>query len=221
MRFILANIAREMGRHREEVDFHTVHRFCPEIARNRTLEGVVRTEGLALFLKTHLPWVASYRRWPALLIVRNPADVMVSYHRYLTEEHGLRFGDMSTFVRHWRYGIAAWERFHVAWRGHQSVLLRYEDLLVDTTGQVASVLEQLGCDVPADVVARAVELSSRENMRKALAERGDPCSGNPEFEFVGRGGRGDGEGAGPRALSQADRDYMRQQCPQCFGWLGY
>jgi len=221
MRFILANIARMIGGHDGDVDFHTVHRFCPERARNRSLEGVVRTEGFPLFLKTHLPWGSPYRRWPALLIVRNPADVMVSCHHYLTEEHGLSFRDMSAFVRHWRYGIAAWERFHLAWRDHQTVLVRYEDLLADAAGQVAAALGQLGCDVPDDVVQRAVELSSRENMRKALADRGDPCSDNPEFQFVGAGRPGEGDPTGHQGLSQADRETIRQQCSQCMDWLGY
>lgn len=221
MRFILANISRVIGGHEGEVDFHTVHLFCPEIARNRSLEGVARTEGFPLFLKTHLPWVSQYRRWPALLIVRNPADVMASYHHSLTEEHGLSFRDISAFVRHWRYGAAAWERFHLAWRGRQTVLLRYEDLLADAACQVAAALEQLGCDVPDDVVRHAVELSSRENMRKALADRGDPCSGNPEFQFVGTAPPGDDDGTGPQSLSQADRETIRRQCSQCIDWLGY
>jgi len=36
MRFILANIARTTGGHDEETGFHTIHRFCPEIARTRS-----------------------------------------------------------------------------------------------------------------------------------------------------------------------------------------
>ena len=216
MRFIVSNISRLLDDHPREVDFHSIGNYAPVIRGNRHLPGAVETPGCPLFLKTHFPYVPRFEKYKSILIVRNPEDVMLSYYIYLTQEKGKSLPGISEFIRHWRYGVPAWKNYHLSWMGHYDVLVRYEDLLMDVFGTVKGMYMELGYDVSPMVIKEAIERSSKDNMRQLLKEKGDPCSGNPDFQFVRSGVKGEGN----KALGRGDREYLSRECNPVLERLG-
>jgi hypothetical protein len=217
LRFIVSNISRLQGSHGREVDFHSIEEYAPVIRGNRHLTGAVETPGCPLFLKTHFPYVPGFGRYKSVLVVRNPEDVMLSYYIYLTQERGNSLPGIGRFVRHWRYGIPAWRNYHLSWMGNYDVLVRYEDLLADAFGTVDRMYKELGYRVSPTVVKEAIECSSKDNMRRVLNEKGDPRSGNPGFQFVRSGVKGEGK----RALDRDDIEYISRECGPVLERLGY
>lgn len=217
LRFMLANMSRLLGRWELEVDFHTVARYVPEIRRNRTLENRIETPGFPLFLKTHFPWIRGFREYRSVVVVRDPADTLVSYYRHLGEGAGRRMPPLDRFIRHWRYGAPAWKDWYGSWRPYCTHIIRYETLLTDPAFTLRSLFEGLELNVPDETIAEAISLSSRENMRRLQAERGDPNLRNPSFQFVNRARAG----AGRETLGDAELRYVRQTTDTVAKWYGY
>lgn len=186
VRFILSNLSRIKGDHCVDVDFHSVARYVPEPRRNRTLEGRIETQGLPLFLKTHFPHVRQFDKYKSLVIVRDPADTLVSYYRHLRGAAGKRLPDLSRFVVHWRYGCEAWREWYAAWTENAAHVLRYEDLLADPVGTMRVALHELEVEVDRVQLESAVQGSTRERMRSAQERRGDPHPRNSDYQFVGK-----------------------------------
>lgn len=186
LRFIISNLSRRLGGHSLPVDFHSVARYVPEIRRNRALEGRIETPGFPLFLKTHFPCIRGFSGYRSVVVIRDPADTLVSYHRHLTGAAGKKLPEMDAFVRHWRYGIDAWRAWYSAWEGHASFILRYEDLLVDALGRTGALLEAFDISVDNDSIESSVARSSKDSMRRAQQKRGDPHPKNRDYQFVGK-----------------------------------
>lgn len=217
LRFILANISRQMGGHKPEVDFHTLDRYVPVIRVNRHLAGRIETLNFPLFLKTHFPWVRGFRAYPSVVLIRDPADTLVSYYRHLSEGAGKRLPELSRFIRHWRYGAPAWSDWYRSWQNRHQALVRYEDLLEEPGSVLQRMFGELGVEVPESIVEESISLSSRDRMRRLQAERGDPNLRNPSFQFVKRARAG----AGRETMSEADLRYVRRATASVAREYGY
>lgn len=217
LRFMLANLSRSQGGHDIEVDFQTIGRYVPDIRRNRRLTGRITSPGFPLFLKTHFPWIRGFVPFRAVVVVRDPVDTLVSHYRHLTQGAGKRLPRIERFIRHWRYGAGAWRDWYRSWRGHTNAVVRYEDLLSDPDRELQRLLEALEIRTPSGSVADAVARSSRDNMRRLQAERGDPNLRNPDFRFVNQARAG----AGTDLLAPAEIEYVRRKTQPVAGWYGY
>jgi Sulfotransferase domain len=116
-------------------------------------------------------------RYPRVIyIVRDPRDVVVSqyhYHRKIK-----RIADDSPIERFvtrflagetcphgsWGQNIASW--LYTRQDNSQLLWLRYEDLVSDTTRELAKVVSFLGLQSKPDEIRRAVERSSADRMRQ-------------------------------------------------------
>ncbi|HHC72521.1 MAG TPA: hypothetical protein ENK54_06440 [Thiotrichales bacterium] len=206
VRFIAANMARESMGRGPEVDFHTVSGYAPELQRDSVRRAIVPPR-LPVLLKTHSPWRRVWKGQAVLLVIREPGDVMVSYHRYLEGEQGFELPPLARFVRSEEYGIPAWKAFHRSWIGHVTAVLRYESLIENTVPAVIRAWDLLGYPVPQGLAEVAVARSSKEVMRRLREERGDPCGRNPDFPFVRKGEVGESK----RVLDEATRRYIREE----------
>jgi hypothetical protein len=186
LRFILANLSRSIGDHDLDVDFHSIGRYVPEIRRNRKLEGRIETSGFPLFLKTHFPHIPGFDRYRALVVIRDPADTLVSYHRHLSGAAGKRLPDLPRFVHHWRYGVDAWRDWYEGWVDRAAHVIRYEDLLEDPVAAMRSALGALDLALDTEAIDIALQRSSKDRMRSAQEERGDPNLRNRRYQFVGK-----------------------------------
>ena len=120
------------------------------------------------FIKSHASYNPYYKQ--IVYLLRNPFNVMISYHRYLTQL-GIITDDFSSFIRNDKYGINAWVNHVEGWtvnkkKAIRMYLLKYEQLLEDPVCTIYKLYESWGFEINEDIVKKAVNLSSIENMRK-------------------------------------------------------
>jgi hypothetical protein len=198
---------------RPEVGFDHINDACPWVERSLAV-GSITPAALARLpspriFKTHLlpQWLPQQGKF--VVIVRDPADVALSY--YALHRAYLGFGGtlddfLARFVAgrvqygSWWAHVRSWERH----AGPDVLHVRYEALRRDPAGQLRRVAAF--AELPTDDarITAAVEGASLPRM-KALEERFDHATsilrerGVQPRSFIGRG-----EGAGP-ALSPAQR----------------
>jgi len=186
-----------------------------------------------------------YRKIRTMLLVRHPADVAVSQffqwkHRIQPRkkwlnEYPLDGSDVSMFdmIMHSNAGVPYAVRFLNNWRreweGREDLeVVRYEDMTVDTHGQLYRILRFLGFEATDTELEECVRFASFENMRR-IEEHG-------VFWFAGRGMKGKksedsnvflvrrGKAGGWRDYFPDDRaaaieDYIEQHLEPGFGYL--
>ena len=129
---------------------------------------------------------ASHRDWdpdlfagtPAVFLVRDPRDVLVSSYFHQTR-HKHRFdGDLSDFIDDADYGVGAIGTFHNRWldglRGQRHIVISYEQLSDDTHATVRRVLEFLGLPVDEAALDHAIRQAQFDRMRKKEQREGIP-----------------------------------------------
>lgn len=125
------------------------------------------------FVKTHLlpDTFHQSRAHRAVLLVRDPRDTLFSYYNWrlgFSEE-----GETRTFERFLTEpnpsGVRAaadWQRFHESWNQSASHVIRFEDLKRDPFSAVGTFLQSFGVTYAGDDLARALQLSSFDAMRR-------------------------------------------------------
>ena len=166
-RFLIANSIYQ----EEPVTFANIEQKIPDVYKN-TRRHLQRTPRPRV-LKSHEYFDPRYKK--VIYIVRDPRDVAVSYYHfdrkrkkfedgYPLERYIARFiaGEVDDYGS-WKENVASWL---AARQGTDSfLLLRYEDMLEETAGELAKVASFLGIERSPAQLARAVELSSADRMR--------------------------------------------------------
>lgn len=204
MRFVISNIANLHGNFYQEVNFHNIAQLSPEIRGNRQLLNTKNSIHFPIYLKTHFPYNKNFLPYKKVLLLRKPEDVMYSYLVHLEQERGKIFSTQSNFLRHWRYGIDAWYNFHKTWLHNYDYLIKYEDLLLNPKKTLKEMYEYFSIKLDDEIIEQALELSSKENMRKLLNEKGDPNAKNKNFQFVRNAVKGDGK----KKFSKKELEYI-------------
>jgi len=153
-------------------------------------------------LKSHDCFDPRYGR--AVVVVRDPRDVLLSYHRFC-----LKMGyvpadlDLAGFTDRFLAGslddYGSWAQNVGSWRAAWThdpaiVMVRYEDLLAAPEAQTARIAQALALPDDRESVARAVAASDADAMR--ASERDDAGQwwvnrgGRADIPFVGRGEAG-------------------------------
>lgn len=213
---------------RPAVEFQHINEVCPWLERSLAI-GSVTPEALAglpspRIFKTHLlrQWLPREGRF--VVLVRDPADVAVSYYELYRALLGFR-GSLDEFLRRFEAGrvqygswwahVRSWERQ----AGPDVLWVRYEALRADPAGELRRVAEFAGLPSDAERIAAAVAGASLPRM-KALEERFDHATsllherGVRPRSFIGRGRGGDGVlTAGQRARIEAAgrRSFARER----------
>jgi len=169
-RFLIANLLHP----NQNVSFTNIEKLIPDTASqsNRALKATPRPR----IIKTHQYF--DHRYGKIIYIVRDPRDVALSYYdfqrKYRQIEDGYpleRYVDdfvtgklISTDWGTWGENVASW----IFTRGKRKefLLLRYEDMMKDTTLQLARIGTFLGIEAEPDGLQRAIECSSAERMRE-------------------------------------------------------
>jgi hypothetical protein len=174
-RFLFGNLIQD-----EPITFANVNRLVPMIYDypDRVLRRLPR------ILKSHESFDPRYPQ--VIHIVRDPRDVAVSFYYYNIKT--LHIPDdypMESFVRRFVAGdtvnyanrLGNWEDHTLSWlRMRQDRptyrLVRYEDLLSQPEDELAKLTALLPIPLRGERIARAVELSSAENMRSLEKKQG-------------------------------------------------
>jgi hypothetical protein len=190
-RFVVSNVNSIIAGD-SDASFHTISNYAPAVRGNRKLSSLVSVDGTPVFLKTHFPFNPFFKGAPAVVVVRDPFYVIPSYYEYLCNAKGKKLSSIEDFFWHWRYGFNAWGKFMSSWRDSENaIFVRYEDLLGDPILAFSQLYKRLGYEISKDVISAAVDKSSRDRMRKSLAEKGDPHNING-FQFVKKSGENQG-----------------------------
>jgi hypothetical protein len=167
-RFLIANLVYPEKR----PDFSNINLVIPdpEALSKRTLAKLPRPR----ILKSHQYFDPRYKR--IIYIVRDPRDVVLSQYyfhikrtlidnSYPVEQFVQRFvaGETSNYAS-WGENVAGWLATRYDTQGF--LLLRYEDMIADTSRELAKVATFLEIDADVQRVTQAVEQSSAERMRE-------------------------------------------------------
>lgn len=179
-RFLVANLLFP-GR---EVSFLDIDYLIPDVLNinRRELAKIPRPR----LIKSHEYFDPRYKK--IIYIVRDPRDVVVSYYYFHLKQGFISDGyPMEEFVNRFISGnvdpiFASWGQNVISWMGtsfnrKDFLLLRYEDMKLNTVAELTRIAEFLGISVNLSKISRAVELSSAERMRNL--EKRD------EYQWIG------------------------------------
>ena len=175
-RFLVGNLVHT----EESVTFLNVERLVPDMYKHS--DRYMRNLPRPRILKSHEVFDPRYRR--VIYIVRDPRDVAVSqYHWEMKQKSVQDEYPIEQFVPRWIEGIywdrlANWGDHVTSWlstrQGRDSfVILRYEDLLANAQAELVKVARLLGIEPAPERLARAVDLSSADRMKKLESTQGD------------------------------------------------
>jgi hypothetical protein len=173
-RFLVCNLINADN----PVTFAGLESRIPEIydVPDRVLRAFPRPR----IVKSHECFDPRYKK--VIYIVRDPRDVAVSYYEFqlkrkvVTEDCGLEEFVPRFIESEFEPNTGSWGDHVVSWlatrQGHPNfLLLRYEDMQARTVEESTKIAAFLGLDSNPKRVARAVELSSADRMRKLEKEQ--------------------------------------------------
>ena len=165
-RFLLANL---IYRH-EKISFANIERRIPDVYKDTQKE--LRRVPRPRILKSHEYFDPRYKK--VIYIVRDPRDVVISYYHfhlkkgiipdgYPLDRYVTRFvaGDVDAYGS-WRENVASW--LATRYGTGSFLLLRYEDMLEQTAGELDKMATFLGIDRSGEEISEAVSLSTADRM---------------------------------------------------------
>lgn len=221
VRFVLCHLITLRYWNGKDLDFGLLDATMPEFGVSDLDRPWAYADLMPRVVKTHTSAWPLLARVPAVLLVRDPLDVVVSFYHHDRAQGGLRLpgADLSTFVRHPRRGLPGWVAHTKSWMERGATVVRYETLRSDPASAFPSLMEALGVRAPGAMLAQALERSSLGEVRRA-EERGGlaPEKGfDPAFRFARKGGVGEGR----RSLGDEDqawaREYARERGVDLYG----
>jgi hypothetical protein len=172
-RFLVANLIYP----KEPVTFLNIGQLLPdpEWQSRNILKNCPRPR----VIKSHHPFDPRYKK--AIFIVRDPRDIVLSQHHFQIKRGVVEPGTpiqefVPRFIRGETSDYGSWGQNVGSWLiARQStpgfLFLRYEDLLDRPVDELAKMATFLGLERNREQLARAVELSSADHMRKLETEQ--------------------------------------------------
>lgn len=218
--FLIGNANLLLADERDRaVTFYNLNDFVADIEVNRHLNPLPQPPLGFRVIKSHASFNRFYTK--VIYLVRDPRDVMASYWHFLTQL-GFYKASLASMLDDPRFGIPGWCRHVTSWleqaEPSQSVmLLKYEDLLRDTEGELKRVYRMLGRDLSDETARLAVERSSIDRMRESESLFNASHPALDGFDFVRKGAAG-----GPRQpLSPSERERIVHAARPLMTRLGY
>ena len=186
LRFLLANLLKLPG---EEIDFHTVHRYIPEVGEEEDNSvNVMRPR----IMKSHACKISEYPR--IVYLIRDGRDVYVSYyfHRLKQLPPDTTF---KKFIERQDHYPSTWGEHIESWlfRGSNPnmLIVRYEDLFRDILNQLKRIVGFIGLELTERQLRIAIDNSSFEKMRRIELEKGRRFKDKGPDLFIRSGKPGD------------------------------
>jgi Sulfotransferase domain len=186
--FLMANIHALLNDDSRAVTFFNINDFVPDIHSVRYVDAPRwPLPGFRCF-KSHSRYLREYRK--VFYLVRDPRHVMASYWVFL-KGLGLWHGTPDKFVTNRQHGIHQWIAHVNGWldgidAAASFTLIRYEDLVSDTAGELKRLYKLLGMPVTEALIATAIDRSSIHRMRELESEFAARHPALRNLEFVRR-----------------------------------
>jgi hypothetical protein len=174
-RFLLANLIYP----NEAMSFSNLESRIPDVYK--VAQNELRRIPRPRILKSHEYFDPRYKK--VVYIVRDPRDVVISYYHfhlkkgiipegYPLDRYVTRFvaGDVDAYGS-WRENVTSW--LATRYRTGNLLLLRYEDMLEQTTRELARMTTFLGIECSDEAISKAVSLSSADRMRSLEKDETD------------------------------------------------
>lgn len=134
---------------------------------------------LPLILVSHLPYRSQlFLDRPALFLVRDPRDVIVSAYFHATRHKKSFSGDMDAFLSEDRYGLGALIAYLNGWaeglKSRPHHIISYEAMLADPRQAVMQILAFLHMEPQEAVLDRAIAAAQFDRMRDKERDGGIP-----------------------------------------------
>jgi hypothetical protein len=188
-RFLIANLAHP----ETPATFGNIHQLVPD--PDGTSKRIFDRMPRPRIIKSHECFDPTYPR--VIYIVRDPRDVVLSQYHYHRKR--LKFGDeypieqfVNRFLRGETCPHGSWGENVSTWmmtrrKDPRFLLLRYEDMISDTSRELAKISEFLGIHPTPQQIQQAVERSSADRMRALEKTQGHNFSltnSRPDLPFV-------------------------------------
>lgn len=183
-RFLIANLLHP----EPDLTLLDMERLVPAV--DGQTRRFFRTMPRPRVIRDHGPFNPQYKN--VIYIVRDPRDVVVSAYNFvlkatIVDENYPITTFVNEFVRGARSAVGSWGENVASWlatRGNapRFLLLRYEDMLSETSCELAKIASFLGMTVSAERLAEAVSRSSADNMRKLEKMHGDKWAQNKHMK---------------------------------------
>ena len=172
VRFLLANLLASG----DLPTYRNLNSYVPDIYESDLLR-LSRLSGAHTIIKSHQPLSIHYRR--VIYLVRDPRDVLLSYHRYHQKFTG-RDVDLEDFGRHFMDGtidsFGSWGVHAGGWLGARRddpdfLLVRYEDLNRDPLVELRRITAFIEWSVEPATLRLAVSRTTPDALRLMETER--------------------------------------------------
>ncbi len=225
-------VYRRVARERFAIaDYRKTLALRPEVLRR-----IVANGAQVNLIKTHncrskafgVELIPAHLTRSAIYILRNPLDMVLSYARHYgqTPEFAAEaigrsdnavaggHGSVTQFLGDWSDHVRGWTRC----RDFPVLVLRYEDLTADAEAAFSRVLQHIGVPVDSERLARAVRLSSFEELRRQEEATGfvEQSAHGARFFHSGKSGAWR-DALAPEAVDRIRRDHGRVM--REFGYL--
>lgn len=199
VRFALLEYLRQMFGLDEPLTFRSAPRYLPNLAPFPPNRGLA---DFAFASRPEIPLIAC-SHWnhdpaicadrPTVLVLRDPRDALVSYHRWVTRRRGTWAGSFQTFIRTRAHGIPRLNRFLETWsRAQGATVLAFEDWTADPPRGLERALRGLGLKIDPEIARKACDRMSFDRMQalERAARDDTPARSDPDLLHVRRGARG-------------------------------
>ncbi|MCC9624258.1 sulfotransferase domain-containing protein [Thalassospira sp. MA62] len=206
--FLIASVNLQKSGIPRKPTFFAINDIVPDIHRSRHLPPPLPFPGHR-FVKSHAPHNDLYSK--VIYLVRDPRDVMVSYHVFATKL-GWYNGSLHDFIRDPIFGIDAWVSHAQSWltQTQPSVsfsVIRYEDLIEDPAGVLEKIYALLGFSIEKAILQTAVKDAAFDRMQEnEVFCAKDNLSLPKNFTFVRKGGSSHKD-----ELSDTDRRFIEDR----------
>jgi len=195
VRFFFCNIISLSKWAARPVDFKTLNSTMPELGVSNLLRKWPYIDILPRIVKTHMGYLLFFRNKKVIMIMRDPRDVMVSFYFYqkrMKHNPEISFPD---FIRHPKYGLPGWFRYHQSWQGKDKKVFKYEDIQLNDLAEFTRMIDCMGINISKDILNRAVEMSRFEKVRRNEVKYGhsNPQLNKNSLLFIRKGIVGDWE----------------------------
>lgn len=184
MRFALVNLMNEAYGLDMELDMENMFTLIPNDDGEghtqpwKTLDKYAfpDREEMPFVAMSHLPWDERFAGPDVLLLMRTPADSLVSRFYHMSRHAGQFEGTIDEFAHDEFYGVPGLVGYFASWEPHADndnvEVVTYEQLRADPSGPFRRIVDQLGIEATDDQLAAALEASTVEKMREVERSSG-------------------------------------------------